>query len=84
MSPRARKALEVLQAGGYFRDQLESTYRCGEQFKMRLRDARGNVVPGFSRKTFWELESAQMLQGRPCGLSSVWPSEYVLRKTVGL
>lgn len=78
MTPRAKKALEVLKSGGYFRKQLESTYKHGEQFKMRLRDANGYVVAGIGPKTFYELEDAKVLKSRPCASSSVWPEEYEL------
>jgi hypothetical protein len=40
LSSRAQKALEVLKAGGKFRKALETQFKGGEKFAMRLRDAR--------------------------------------------
>jgi hypothetical protein len=77
---KTERALEVLKSGGYFRKQLESTYRNGEQFKTRLRDANGHVVSGIGIKTFFALEDAGKLAYRPCTSSSVWPSEYQLKE----
>ena len=79
MTTRTEKALQVLASGGYFRKQLESHYHGGEKFKLRLRDAKGQVVAGIGPKTFYELEDAGKLASRPCASSSVWPQEWVLR-----
>ena len=43
---RIQIAIETLHNGGYFRKALESSYRGGEKFCMRLRDAHGHVVRG--------------------------------------
>jgi hypothetical protein len=79
MDGRAKKALAVLEAGGYFRKALETQWRGGEKFAMRLRNANGHVVAGYGFKTFYALEDAGLLQQRDCAPSSVWPSEWVAR-----
>jgi hypothetical protein len=79
LSARAEKAVEILKAGGYFRKQLETQYRGGEKFQMRLRDAQHQIVKGFGFQTYFELTDAQMLQWRECVRSSAYPEEYVIR-----
>lgn len=74
---RTELALSTLRSGGYFRKALETQYRGGEKFCMRLRTASGSVVKGVGFKTFFELES--MLVSRPCAKSSTWPTEYILK-----
>lgn len=81
---RKEAALAVLADGGYFREALESSYRGGEKFNMRLRSASGSVVNGFGYKTYYELKEAGLLRYRSCSKSSVWPSEYVLKQGVRL
>lgn len=78
MNTKAQKALEVLKDGGYWRKQLETSYRGGEKFKTRLRNAEGRVVPGFGIKTFCEHEDAGVLTHKECSSSSVWPQEWKL------
>lgn len=78
-TPRVRKALEVLEAGGYFRKQLEQD-RFGEKFKVRLHDASGRVVPGIGAVTQIALEEAGRLRKRDVAPSSVYPTEWVLAK----
>lgn len=73
---KTEKALEVLKAGGYFRKALETQYRGGEKFEMRLRNAQGEVVKGFGYATFYALEKS--LKNRACQSSSVWPQEWEL------
>ena len=82
MKARTLKALEVLKAGVYFRDQLETQFRGGEKFAVRLRSAEGKVVPGFGYATRAELMEAGMLEWRESARSSVWPTEHVLKKEV--
>jgi len=78
MKAKAQKALEVLEAGGYWRKQLETQWRGGEKFVTRLRSAEGRVVPGFGFKTFCEHEDAGLLFQRDCPASSTWPQEWAL------
>lgn len=80
LSARGMRAYEALQAGGYFRKQLESQYRGGEKFETRLHDASGQVVPGIGYKTWAELSDAGLLASRPVPRSTVWPSEWGLRE----
>jgi hypothetical protein len=79
-SARTVLALEVLQAGGFFRTALERAWNGGEKFKTRLRTAKGNVVPGIGPAQFRKLESAGLLVQRECAKSSTWPTEFVLRE----
>jgi len=79
MSARTEKALEVLEAGGYFRKALETQYKGGEKFMMRLRDSTGAVVKGVGFQTFFELKDLGKLQYRECVRSSAYPEEYVLK-----
>lgn len=80
LSSRAQQAVEVLKAGGKFRKALETQYRGGEKFQMRLRDAQGRVVKGFGFQTFYELVDARLLAYVHAhdSVSSVWPQEWVL------
>jgi recombinational DNA repair protein RecT len=80
LSKRAAKALEVLEAGGKFRKQLETQYRGGEKFEMRLKNAQGQVVKGIGYQTFCELVDARKLTyvHPHDAVSSVWPQEWVL------
>lgn len=78
MNTKAQKALGILKAGGYWRKQLETSYRGGEKFKTRLRDAQGSIVKGFGIKTFYEHEDAGVLTYKECASSSVWPQEWKL------
>jgi hypothetical protein len=75
-SARARKALTVLQAGGFFRRALESGWQ-GEKFATRLYDAQRRVVAGVGPAAQAELEAAGLLVTRECARSSVWPTEWV-------
>ena len=78
MVNRTQQAIEVLSAGGFFRKALETQYRGGEKFAYRLHDATGAIIKGVGFVTFTELES--QLMTRDCARSSVWPTEWVLRK----
>ena len=79
LSKRAERALLVLKSGGVFRKSLERSYLGGEKFKMRLWDVRDrSVVVGIGAVTFYELEDAGLLKSRPCVVSSVWTSEWVV------
>jgi hypothetical protein len=78
MTKREEAALEVLRSGGYFRKQLETTYRGHEQFVVRLRSANGAVVSGVGAATLHQLEAAGLLRSRECASSSVWPQEWAL------
>jgi hypothetical protein len=80
MKARTLKAIEVLKAGGYFREALETQHRGGEKFTVRLRNAEGKVVPGFGFATRQELMKAEMLEWRESARSSTWPTEHVLKK----
>lgn len=80
LSARAEKAVEILKAGGYFRKALETQYKGGDKFMMRLRNAKGQVVKGYGFQTFFELQDASMLAWRECASSSAWPEEYQLKK----
>jgi hypothetical protein len=79
MSARTEKALAVLKAGGYFRKALETQYKGGEKFMMRLRDSTGAVVKGVGFQTFFELKDLGMLERRECVRSSAYPEEYALK-----
>ena len=58
LSPRAQKALQVLENGGQFREMLErNSYTGRDQFRMRLMDGKGGVVRGIGHATFHELRS---------------------------
>lgn len=80
MTPRAIKALEVLNNGGYFRKALETQYRGGEKFEYRLREKNGMVVRGIGFATHYELLKAGYLTNRACERSTVWPEEWVLSR----
>lgn len=79
LSARAEKALEVLKAGGYFREALERAFRGGEKFVVRLRAKNGAVVPGFGYACRAELEKAGLIEWRECARSSCWPREHALK-----
>jgi hypothetical protein len=80
LSSRGQKALEILKAGGKFRKALETQFKGGEKFAMRLRDAQGQIVKGIGFQTFYELVDAKVLSyHRPHdSVSSAWPQEWVL------
>lgn len=80
LSKRAEKALEILKAGGKFRKALETEFRGGEKFHMRLRDENGQVVKGIGFQTFYELIDAGKLsyQHPYNSKSSAWPQEWIL------
>ena len=80
LSSRAKRALDVLKAGGYFRKQLERGFRGREQFQTRLRAADRSVIPGIGFSTLEELKQAGLVRWRDCPSSSIWPEEYELRK----
>jgi hypothetical protein len=75
---RVQIALKVLEAGGYFRSQLEGQYRGSEKFVYRLRRADGSVVPGIGFKTWEYLGRVGKLTRRECAKSTVWPTEWKL------
>ena len=80
LSARARRALAVLRAGGFFRHALETnSYTRREQFQTRLYGSDRKIVRGVGIKTRFELEDAGLLTTRPCPSSSTWPTEYVVR-----
>jgi len=59
LSPRAQKALAVLNAGGKFRHGLErNRYTGREQFSYRLQDADGHTVKGVGAAAFHEVRSS--------------------------
>lgn len=78
MDKRTETAIEVLKAGGYFRNALEWTWR-REQFKTRLRTADGQIVKGVGEATRHALEVAGKLQRRECAKSSTYGQEWILR-----
>ena len=80
LSSYALRALQVLQAGGKFRKQLESGFRGREQFQTRLFAADGFRIGGIGFKTFLELRDANFLISiRPYdSRSSAWPEEWIL------
>lgn len=80
LSKRAAKALEVLEAGGKFRKALETQFRGGEKFEMRLKDAQGQVVKGIGYQTFYELiDAGKLTYVHPHDArSSAWPQEWIL------
>jgi len=56
LSARAKKAVAVLKAGGYFSYRLETdSYTRREQFQTRLIDNTGAIVKGFGFKVHQEL-----------------------------
>lgn len=69
LSPRARKALDVLADGGQFRDMLETNSYTGRtQFRMRL-TLNGQTVRGFGHSAFHELNDKGFL--RPASATTV-------------
>lgn len=77
MTGRAKRALEVLRAGGFFRRALERGWH-GEKFAVRLYSSAGRRVEGVGHAAHRELADAGMLTTRPCPRSSTWPTEWVL------
>ncbi len=80
LSKRAERALEVLRAGGFFRNALETAYR-GEKFRTRLYPAgavpwRHKAIPGIGAAALRELEAAGLVRRRPCAQGSTWPTEW--------
>lgn len=72
LSPRARKALEVLADGGRFVHRLErNSYTHRDQFKYHLLGARGGTIAGVGMKTFFELKDAGLLRICEAGNTSV-------------
>lgn len=62
ISPRARKALDILADGGQFVQRLErDAYTGRDQFAYRLTMA-GDVVKGFGLSVFYELKNACFLK----------------------
>lgn len=62
ISPRARKALDILADGGQFVQRLErDAYTGRDQFAYRLMMA-GQVVKGFGLAVFYELNNARFLK----------------------
>src|SRR5262245_15033126 len=83
LSNRGKQALDILRNGGYFRNQLESGWQGREQFKTRLRNAKGQVVPGLGFATLEELKGFGYIRQRDCLSSSTWPSEFELKTQFG-
>jgi DNA repair protein RadC len=84
LGAKAKRALEHLKAGGFFRKQLHTQYRGGEKFETHLHDEHGGTVYGIGFKTFHELQTAGHLEsvgGIPS--SSVWRSEWKIRAQAG-
>lgn len=77
---RERRAIEVLQQGGYFRHALETQFYPArrEQFVTRLYDANRRVVPGFGYATLQRLRDVGTVRRRDCPVGSTFPSEYVI------
>ena len=81
LGAKAKRALEVLQAGGFFRKQLHTQYRGGEKFETHLHNAGHGLESGIGYKTFKELEHAGLLQrSTDIPRSTVWREEWTLRK----
>lgn len=83
LSARARKALDVLAAGGFFRKALETSFRGGEQFVVRLHPAgsggwRSQAVRGFGFQTLHELQAAGLVSRRDCFVGSTFAQEWQL------
>lgn len=77
LSPRARKALDVLADGGRIRHGLERNgYNGREQFTYRLQKG-SHKVRGFGSATFHELQAAGFLTSD--GSSTTVASYYKLR-----
>jgi hypothetical protein len=74
-SKREAVAVEVLQAGGYFRKALEQTYM-GEKFCVRLRTATGGVVKGVGFATLEKFLQEGKLVRREVPRSSAWGQEW--------
>lgn len=77
LDARARRALDVLDAGGYFRKALERSYTGGEKFRARLYDADRQPVAGIGSATLHALEAAGLIARRPCVTSSTWGQEWI-------
>ena len=56
LSPRAQKALDILENGGKFVERLEDTYQGRPQFHTRLL-LKGSIMKGFGAVTKAELNS---------------------------
>jgi len=55
LSKKAKSALDVMLAGGYYKEMLEPGYHGGEKWKHRLRGPTGGVMRGYGFKTYHEL-----------------------------
>lgn len=77
VSKRAMAAMEVIKAGGYFSYKLERAFRGGEKFRMRLLNARHEVVAGFGHAAHRDLQNAGMLRRAALFSSSAWEQRYV-------
>lgn len=78
LSKRALACVDLMKTGAYWRYALETQFRGGEKFTPRLR-VKGQVVPGYGMKTFFEMKDADLFVQRDCPRSSTWPQEYVLK-----
>lgn len=66
LSPRARKALDVLADGGHIRYGLEfNTYTRRQQFQARVVTAEGERIKGVGLSAFRELDRAGFLTRCP-------------------
>jgi len=76
LSPRAQKALAMLEAGAQFREMLETNSYTGRtQFKTRLVNG-GKVISGFGFSTFEELR-AMLRQCSATTVSTYYALPYV-------
>lgn len=67
LSARAQAALGHLLAGAYFSERLETNkWTRRTQFHTRLRNAQGEVIPGYGNATRLELEKARLLRHADC------------------
>lgn len=72
LTGRARRAAEIIRAGGVFSEQLERNWKGVQQFRTRLLDASGVVVPGFGFRARHTCERAGILRRVSTWRTSAW------------
>lgn len=67
INSRVRRAYDVLNKGGYWRNTVERTFT-GDQYVTRLHNRWGDAVKGVGSKTFDELRSMDLLVRHDCAI----------------